>query len=305
MIESQSVRRGHGRFGAPPSQTTQGRSVVAVVSETAHETEVEREDEEEDLNDASAIYSVSTNLARSTTTVELDNLTRTHTPLPTTEWGAVGIPVPNPINGLPSKPIVTLPLPTSRNTRTLAERIGSHFHNRDGGIGETRPLIERIGGLYVPPNARAREYRDDLGFWQYPTTRPSRRFNHREREIARDDDDFWQSQRLVQIRKDEGRATWWQSEIVRRQRINLNRQSPSHPGPSRRCLLQPTFSQVAVLFHSLGEKLISLRLWELEVRDKEGIEGVEYVGSYKWIESETGPTLAVPGNFSSSLGKDR
>jgi hypothetical protein len=75
----------------------------------------------------------------------------------------------------------------------------------------------------------------------------------------------------------------------------------NHPGPSRKSHLQPSFSQIAMLFHTLGEQVVSIKIDDLEVRKGEGIEGVEYVGSYKWIESDDGPTLAVPGKLSSPL----
>jgi hypothetical protein len=72
----------------------------------------------------------------------------------------------------------------------------------------------------------------------------------------------------------------------------------NHPGPSRRSYLQPSFSQIAILFHTLGEKVENIKIDNLEVRKGEAIDGVEYVGSYKWIESDDGPTLAVPGKLS-------
>jgi hypothetical protein len=75
----------------------------------------------------------------------------------------------------------------------------------------------------------------------------------------------------------------------------------NHPGPSRRSHIQPSFSQIAILFHTLGEKVVSINIDKLEVKKGEGIEGVEYVGSYKWIESDDGPTLAVPGKLSNPL----
>jgi len=95
-------------------------------------------------------------------------------------------------------------------------------------------------------------------------------------------------------------------EKLKRQRINFNfhlnaktkAKPASHPGPSRRCLVQPTFSQIAVLYHSLGEKVDNFKISELEVRQGDGISDVEYAGSYKWIEGDEGiPTLAVPGTL--------
>jgi hypothetical protein len=41
----------------------------------------------------------------------------------------------------------------------------------------------------------------------------------------------------------------------------------------------------------------SIKINHLKIEKEEGIEGVEYVGSYKWIESGEGPTLAVPGKL--------
>jgi len=268
LVESQSVRRGYGRFGGPPpalSQTTEGRSITALVSDTEH-------DEEEDLDSASAVYSNSTNLARTISSFEpeIDLLTRTHTPLPTREWASVDIRVAP----LPPKPSGPLPLPVP-----LLGKIGPlHSHGNS-----TRPLAERIGRLYIPPSAR---FANGL----YP---------------SRDDTSFWQSQTLnggkIQPPRDDSR--WWQKENLRRQKINFHSsKTTSQPGPSRRCMIQPTFSQVAVLFHHLGEKIDSFKMTDLEVRKGEGISGVKYAGSYKWIEGEEGvPTLAVPGKLNWSL----
>jgi hypothetical protein len=47
--------------------------------------------------------------------------------------------------------------------------------------------------------------------------------------------------------------------------------------------------------------VVSINIDELEVKKGEGIEGVEYVGSYKWIESDDGPTLAIPGKLLSQV----
>ena len=266
LIESQSVRRGYGRFGGPPpalSQTTEGRSITALVSDTEHD------EEEEDLNSASAVYSNSTNLSRTVSSLSsssIDLPTRTHTPLPIMEWASVDIRVAP----LPPKPTGPLPLPVP-----LLGRIGP-LHQPGGS---TRPLAQRIGKLYVPPSAR---FANGL----HP---------------SRDDTSFWQSQTLnrgkIQPPRDDGR--WWRKENLRRQKVNFHSsKTTNQPGPSRRCILQPTFSQVAVLFHHLGEKIDTLKTADLEVRKGEGISGVKYAGSYKWIEGEEGvPTLAVPGKL--------
>jgi hypothetical protein len=58
----------------------------------------------------------------------------------------------------------------------------------------------------------------------------------------------------------------------------------------------PSFTEVAVLFDSLGEAIVNLQVGDLIPRVHEGIKEVEYAGSYKWIDGEEGvPTLAVPG----------
>jgi len=271
LIESQSVRREHGRFGAP-SETTFGRSVRALVSATEHdETTGNEETEDEDLNTASAVYSISTNLARSVITTEFDTIsTRAHTPLSTTEWDSIILPRAH----LPPKPPHTSLSPIPHECMPpkpppLAERIW-------GSIPNTKPLIERIGGLYIPPAAR---HRDDLGFWQ---SHKSHRF--KSRHPIRDDTSWWKSQS--------------QQMTLRRQRENIHfAQIGNHPGPSRKSHLQPSFSQIAILFHTLGEKVDNIKIDDLKIKTEQGIEGVEYVGSYKWIESDDGPTLAVPGKL--------
>jgi hypothetical protein len=287
LIESQSVRRGHGRFGAP-SETTFGRSVRGLVSETEHdettyveETERDDEAEEEDLNTASAVYSVSTNLARSVITADTTS-TRAHTPLPTTEWDSIILPraplPPKPTHtSLPPIPLGLIP----PRPRPLAEKIW-------GPIPNPTPLIERIGGLYIPPGARlSTSSRDDSEFWQ---SQRIPRIRSRYRPPIRDDTSWWQSQSRSQ------------SNILKRQRESVRMaQIGNHPGPSRKSHLQPSFSQIANLFHTLGEKVEKIKIDELEVRKGEAIEGVEYVGSYKWIESDDGPTLAVPGKLSNPL----
>jgi len=275
LIESQSVRRGHGRFGAP-SESTSGRSVIALVSETEHDETVQsraEEDEEEDLNTASAVYSVSTNLARSVISTRFDTTsTRARSPLPTTEWDSIVL------RKAPLPPRPSIPL-SFLGPRPLAERIWGQFPN---ATVNTTPLIERIGGLYIPPAAR---HRDDLGFWQ--SQKPFRGRSKYRMPAGRDDTSWWQSQS--------------QADTIKRQRQNIRfSQIGNHPGPSRRSYLQPSFSQIAVLFHTLGEKNIDVKIDEIEVRNGENIEGVEYVGSYKWIESDEGPTLAVPGKLSTS-----
>lgn len=280
LVESQSVRRGNGRFGAP-SETTLARSITAVVSQTDHgETTSGRT--EEDLDNVSALYSESTNLARSIithtiSTVDTDaeeSSTRAHTPLPTREWTSVDIRAAP----LPPKPLAQFPITpflqgNDSRPRPLADRIG-------GYVGNPRPLVERIGGLYIPPGRQERE-RDDNSFWQSQAVSRNDNDRFRPRGPTRDNNDSIN--------------TRWQSEVIRRQRRNFNKQSPSQPGPSRRCLIPPSFTQIAVLFHSLGEKMTSIKLDDLEVREGEGIENVVYAGSYKWIESDDGPTLAVPG----------
>jgi len=94
---------------------------------------------------------------------------------------------------------------------------------------------------------------------------------------------------------------------LRRQRENIHfAQIGNHPGPSRKSHLQPSFSQIAILFHTLGEKVDNIKIDDLKIKTEQGIEGVEYVGSYKWIESDDGPTLAVPGKLPpSSEAKDK
>lgn len=93
------------------------------------------------------------------------------------------------------------------------------------------------------------------------------------------------------------------NDLNRRQRENIRIKASDLPGPSRKGTLQPTFTQVAILFHTLGEEVGELRPDEVAIREGEEIRGVEYTGSYKWIESEDGmPTLAVPGMLSPSLG---
>jgi hypothetical protein len=284
LIESQSVRRGHGRFGAP-SETTGGRSMRALVSETEHDetTYVEETegDEEEDLNTASAVYSVSTNLARSVISTQFDTTsTRANTPLPTTGWDSITLPraplPPKPPHtSLPPIPLGLIP----PKPRPLAEKIW-------GLIPNTKPLIERIGGLYIPPGARlSTSSRDDSEFWQSQRTP---RIRSKFRPPIRDDTSWWQSRS--------------QSNILKRQRESIRMaQIGNHPGPSRRSHGTPSFSQVAILFHTLGEKVENIKIDNLEVRMGEGIEGVKYVGSYKWIESDDGPTLAVPGKLSNPL----
>jgi hypothetical protein len=70
------------------------------------------------------------------------------------------------------------------------------------------------------------------------------------------------------------------------------------PGPSRVKSYPPTFTQVAALYHDLGEVVVVLKTEELVLRLGEKIAGVQYVGSYKWIDGEKGvPTLAVPGKL--------
>jgi len=270
LIESQSVRRGHGRFGAP-SESTSGRSVIALVSETEHDETVQsrvEEDEEEDLNTASAVYTVSTDLARSVNSTRFDTTsTRASSPLPTMEWDSVLLTLP------PKLPVSLL----SPKPRSLAERIWGQIPDT---IVNPTPLIERIGGLYIPPAAR---HRDDLGFWQ--SQKPFRSRSKDRMPAGRDDTSWWQSQS--------------QANTIKRQRENIRfSQIGNHPGPSRRSHLRPSFSQIAILFHTLGEKMFDIKIDEIEVRNAEKIEEVEYVGSYKWIESDDGPTLAVPGKLS-------
>jgi hypothetical protein len=285
LVESQSVRRGHGRFGAP-SESTGGRSVAALVSETEHDetttTITGHEDTEgdEDLNTASAVYSISTNLARSIVSATTAS-TRAHTPLPTTEWESVILKrAPLPPKPLPtSLPAIPLGLIPPR-PRPLAERIWGHIP--DPNIS-SRPLIERIGGLYIPPGARTGSvpFRDDSEFWQ--SQRISRN-RSRPMDPTRDNTSWWQPRS--------------QSNTIKRQRENIRlSQIGNHPGPSRRSHLQPSFSQIAGLFHTLGEKVDSIKINDLDTKEGEGIKGVQYVGSYKWIESEDGPTLAVPGKL--------
>lgn len=287
LLESQSVRRGNGRFGAP-SETSGGRSIVALVSKTEHddttqgdgeEEEEEEDGEVEDLNTASAVYTISTNLARSILSTETAS-TRAHTPLPTTEWDSVNLtrfPLPpKPYTNLSPISLGSIP----PRPRPLAERIWGPIPNPST---TSRPLIERIGGLYIPPGARPGSI------------------------SSRDDSEFWQSQRIYRRRSNfrhpsQDVTPWWQSQsqsnTVKRQRDNIRfSQIGDHPGPSRRSQIQPNFSQVAVLFHTLGEKVISIRIDDIAVKTGEGIKNVEYVGSYKWIESDDGPTLAVPGKL--------
>jgi len=245
--------------------------VRALVSETEHDesTYIEETEGEEDLNTASAVYSVSTNLARSVVTANTPS-SRAYSPLPTTEWDSIILPRAP----LPPKPFATSlpPIPLGLippKPRPLTERIGP--------ILNTKPLLGRIGGLYIPPAAR---YRDDSEFWQ---SQRIPRIRSKFRPTTRDDASWWQSQS--------------QSNTIKRQRENIRLSQGNHPGPSRKSHLQPSFSQIATLFHTLGEKLFDIKIDDLEVKHGEGIEEVEYVGSYKWIESDDGPTLAVPGKL--------
>lgn len=67
-------------------------------------------------------------------------------------------------------------------------------------------------------------------------------------------------------------------------------------GPSRPYMGRPSYAEVAACFHELGDVAIYLHARDLVVRMNERVEGVRYVGSYKWIDGEEGvPTLAVPG----------
>jgi hypothetical protein len=81
-----------------------------------------------------------------------------------------------------------------------------------------------------------------------------------------------------------------------------NPQPDRRSGPSRPYRGKPRYSEVATLFHDLGEFVLDLKVTELVVRMNERVEGVRYAGSYKWIDGEEGvPTLAVPGMFSARV----
>lgn len=51
--------------------------------------------------------------------------------------------------------------------------------------------------------------------------------------------------------------------------------------------------------------MFDVKIDGIEVRNGEKIQEVEYVGSYKWIESDDGPTLAVPGKLPTSRLRKR
>jgi len=246
LKESQSVRRGHGRFGAPPSRITlptdfQARSEVLSISALVSESDFE---EDEDLNTASAQYCISTNIDR------------------------LSIVTPSVISSLATRPRTPSPSPTPPTPAPLPR-----FYGPDLPKPPPRPLIERLGPKYIPPGSIGRSI---LATW--PTI-PMGGGSWNSRNSRTDND------------------------LNRRQRENIRIKASDLPGPSRKGTLQPTFTQVAILFHTLGEEVGELRPDEVAIREGEEIRGVEYTGSYKWIESEDGmPTLAVPGMLSPSLG---
>jgi len=240
LKESQSVRRGQGRFGAPPSSITlptdsQARSEVLSNSALTSESDF---DEEEDLITASAQYCISTNIDR------------------------LSIATPSVISSFATRPRTPSPPPTPPAPLP-------RFYGPDLPKPPPRPLIERLGPKYIPPGSIGRSI---LAKW--PT-----------------------------IPMGGGR---WNSKadnnLIKRQRENIRIKASDLPGPSRKGTLQPTFTQVAILFHTLGEEIGDLRPDEVAIREGEEIRGLEYAGSYKWIESEDGmPTLAVPGMLSVSF----
>lgn len=234
LKESQSVRRGHGRFGAPPSSislptNSQPRSEILSISALVSVSDF---DEEEDLNTASAQYCISTNIDR------------------------LSVATPSIVSSFATRPRTPSPSPTPPTPAPLPR-----FNGPDPP--KPRPLIERLGPKYIPPGSIGRSI---LGKW---STIPmgNGRWNSKTDNI-----------------------------LIQRQRENIRIQASDLPGPSRKGTLQPTFTQVAILFHTLGEEIGDLRPDEVAIRKGEEIGGVEYAGSYKWIESEDGiPTLAVPG----------
>lgn len=73
------------------------------------------------------------------------------------------------------------------------------------------------------------------------------------------------------------------------------------PGPPRRPL-RPFYTQLATLHLGLGHRVLEKDfdpLKDLIPRFGEGIEEVEYVGSYKWVlpDDSGRPTIAVPGKL--------
>jgi hypothetical protein len=72
----------------------------------------------------------------------------------------------------------------------------------------------------------------------------------------------------------------------------------SGPGPRKARDSSPSYTVIAAHHVGLGERVLASDFDPRELVMKEGecIENVEYVGSYKWIESEDErPTIAVPG----------
>lgn len=243
LKESQSVRRGHGRFGAPPSRITlptnsQAPSVMIPLSGPVSESNFE--DSDEDLNTASAQYCISTNIDR------------------------LSVATPSIVSSFATRPRAPSPSPTPPTPAPL-----SRFYGPDLPKPPPRPLIERLGPKYIPPGSIGRSI---LAKWPTIPMGGGR----------------WNSKA--------------DNKLIQRQRENIRIKASDLPGPSRKGTLQPTFTQLAVLFHTLGEEVGDLKPDEVAIREGEEIRGVQYAGSYKWIESEDGmPTLAVPGMLSVSF----
>jgi hypothetical protein len=243
LKESQSVRRGHGRFGAPPSICTNSLGLdVGSEFEVRSLSGLISDFDDEDLNTASAQYSIST---------DLDRLSIV------TAAPSSGFPTPTPAPNqgrTPSPPPLLLP-PSSLPP-----------------VHVPRPLIERLGPRYIPPGSMGRSI-----LAQWPTIKiGGGRWNPNPNSDPRGN-----------------------SDLIQRQRENITKKAiADRPGPSKKSTLLPTFTQIATLFHTLGAEIEQLKPDQVIVRKGEEIRGVEYAGSYKWIESEDGmPTLAVPGKL--------
>lgn len=229
--ESEAVPRGRGEVRAPLISASVSVSRILGIIEESKEDGGEGE---EDLNKASAQYSIFTSLAR--------------------RAGHGGsIPQVPAIGVTPPAPPVAV---------------------------AGRALMDRIGPRYIPPIPR-RWPQNQVPFSSSLspiTPSPS------------------------SLKLGSGRAfhspnwTWnWRSPTLS---SNLQFQARADRGssPSVRRTGMPNFTEVAVLFDSLGEAIVNLQVGDLIPRVHEGIKEVEYAGSYKWIDGEEGvPTLAVPG----------
>jgi hypothetical protein len=73
-------------------------------------------------------------------------------------------------------------------------------------------------------------------------------------------------------------------------------------GPGKRSFMIPSLSRLAPLLNGLGDGIKDIDLRRLTVRQGERITGVEWVGSYKWVEGEgEEATIAVPGEWQSTF----